>query len=297
MGKRADARSVLAEQLSRLKGVHLTRFCPRRRCFLVGEKGRSVAGLTPRIATTLCRVSKHRRRTCIHCSTIVTSKPTSLASNALPVSTLRPNVYAASHLPAGTCSHSASPMEHGRTIDRQLTKYANVGARQFVEQDNNIDPCVRQLLHYIERVKQWRIVACQLPLHSTSMRYATAIDIVCTDYATSSEVHVIEVKSTCSHVHAYEPAYIHSNTVVRRGATTGMPRSRYAQHQLQLWAMTDVLEHECGLTVTSASVVRTCPRCVVVYPLHSFFSERAQRLRPLFARAASAGGGGVKQRR
>lgn len=265
--------------------VHTTHFDGT--AFRVGD-GTRRAGLTTSLALAFI-VPRHSPLTCHSCqgtraTTLVAGTGTGFAPRA--------------H--ARVCA-GASPIAHGALVDAQLAEYA-ADAGAFVERYGRAgaDPCVYAVLEYVHERRGWTIVAAQVPLAVPSLNVATAIDLVCTDTATRTELHVLEIKAS-----ANSPAgwgvYEHAASAYgRTGALATVPRSRYALHQLQLWAMWRGLTRDARLDVTSATVVRVSPTELMAYPLHEWFRTNdalvAARMRTRL-RATPAGQAGARTRR
>lgn len=268
------------------------------RCtFLVA--GRPMRGLTP-IVRALVPVRRHERvvaETCTGCArarAAAAAETRARAAGARGISAARV-LRAAGGRRAIRCGGGAAAAAHGTHVDDELARYVRA-PRSFAPTSSSsssaaarLDPCVVGLLAHLAAARL-RPLACQVPIASSALRFATAIDVVCAD--AHGRLHVLEVKatrlagagtSTESSADCYEhvpprsrqcaaaPGVLRRSTYVgtcRRPQTPGSPDDcRYWQHQLQLWAMVRVLEREYGLVLGGAAVVRTSPAGVAVYPL------------------------------
>ena len=165
----------------------------------------------------------------------------------------------------------ASDIKHGLLVDRQLSLCAQLGFEQFSKrfEAKKVDPCVRNILQHIYRVKRWRLVAAQVPIWSDRLQVATAIDLLCTDAATRTELHLIELKASR---HAYDDSHCYQRArgfSTKRGLKQRLPLSFHTQHQVQLWAMQSTLADEIGVRPTSALVLRAIGPGVQEFPLWS----------------------------
>jgi hypothetical protein len=167
--------------------------------------------------------------------------------------------------------------EHGQVVDADLTRAVSAGGRPPA----TCDPCALSLLAYLRDELEWRPVATQVPLYSENMNLSTAIDLLCVDRRTK-ELHLVEVKTTRSLTEQSRACY-HANRASDNDKSIDPPLSRYVHHQLQLWAMSDIVTEEMGVRLGGACVLRTSPASVDRYPLHEWFTSNAQRMRRMLA--------------
>jgi hypothetical protein len=172
-------------------------------------------------------------------------------------------------------------------VDEQLAEYIRCSRRrrprlQTVAVHKRmpttvVDPCTLTLLTYLRDTLALVPVAAQVPVHSTELNFATAIDVLAVDAATRTRLYVLEIKAARMALRGIGAAstqacYKHVVAPARRrrraGALDGvLGRSLYWQHQLQLWAMVRTLRREYALEVAGAAVIRTSPRYIFHYPL------------------------------
>jgi hypothetical protein len=188
---------------------------------------------------------------------------------------------------AETCGgRHLSDMQHGQRVDEQLAYAVAHGTRAFnAHYGDTRDPCVLNLLVYLRQELRWEPLTCQLNLCVRSLGgFCTAIDLLCTDAATRTHLHVVEVKATRHGEHSQ--SHYERVTGYGAGALRQLPLSYYAQHQLQLWAMVHGVERDAHVVVDKAVVLRTSPSRVTCYPLNAYFRQQANALERVFKGAA-----------
>jgi hypothetical protein len=166
---------------------------------------------------------------------------------------------------------------HGITVDEQLKSMVKNGLAN-VARSSPLDPCVATLRDFL-RVSGLCIVASQVPIYSADLDIATAFDIVCTDRATRSEMHLREVKATTSSA-ADDEHYTRVRGRLESSVARGTPLSYYVQHQLQLGVQENMIKEVLGRPPTSSSVLRISPNCVAEYPRSPWFEGRSAKLLP-----------------
>jgi len=160
--------------------------------------------------------------------------------------------------------------EHGTAVDADIERAVANGGRPVAQ----TDPCALNLLAYLRDELEWQPVAAQVPLYSRRMNFATAIDLLCVGRR-DGRLHLVEIKTT-RQLSAQSRACYHAN---RLPHVKSPPMSRYAHHQLQLWAMHDIVSEEMGIALDESCVLRTSPTAVDRYPLHKFFRQNTDELR------------------
>lgn len=188
---------------------------------------------------------------------------------------------------------------HGVLVDEQLKLFAAGGLKALqVLYDNpdkaelilskeqlgilkgGIDPCVSALLAYFAE-SGMKVVGAQIPVYSPAMNVATAIDVLCTDAATLSEMHLIEIKSSVKNGAAAlnDANYTRLRGRLKSTSARGTPLSFYNQHQIQLWVMKHMLENDLLCKVDGAAVVRVSGgEAVHTYGLNKYYEDRAKKL-------------------
>lgn len=164
---------------------------------------------------------------------------------------------------------------HGIIVDEQVTEFVNTGSIR----PGTVDPCTLSLLAHL-RERKWVPIATQVPIYSEDLGgFATAIDLLCTDKATRSQLILVEVKSTRlrGRPELLDECY-RTSVGKATGPLRGLPLSRYAQHQLQLWCMWYAVERECDVKLDQSVVLRTSPSAVDCYPLNGWFGDRERAL-------------------
>lgn len=159
------------------------------------------------------------------------------------------------------CLGGADAREHGSAVDRLVSA---AHRRPALLLAGDMDPCVVTLLTYIACVLKLRIVGTQVPMTSDRLVFATAIDVLAVD--ADDGLQVLEIKASRTAVAAS------ADGCYRHG---GDEHSRYARHQMQLWAMTTTLREELGVAVAGAAVVCTTPGSYIGhYPLDTALVRR-----------------------
>ena len=257
---RAHANSALIEF------VRTPRAMFRRRANQKSTTSIACRGLTKLLASAF-PVPKHDGTSCTRCSLP--------AARAFRTKRERSWVVPVrSNAPLVKC-RGRGDRAHGIVVDEQIEEYVRTGTLQ----SGTADPCTLSLLAYL-RDKGWAPIATQVPIYSEQLGgFATAIDLLCTDAETRSQLILVEVKSTRLRG---KPALLDEcyRTSVGKatGALRGLPLSRYTQHQVQLWCMRYTVERECGVKLDASVVLRTSPHAVDCYPLNSWFDGRERAL-------------------
>jgi hypothetical protein len=160
----------------------------------------------------------------------------------------------------------ASSIDHGTAVDRDVSGLVRGGAIGPAT-----DPCAIALMYHVRSLLGWKPLATQVPVYSPTLGLATAIDMLCTDAATETELYLVEVKAT--RVRGASPELLdrcYCTSVSTAGPSPLLRQlnmSRRLQHQLQLWTMAYMLRHDLGIVVDRAIVMRTGPGAVVDYEL------------------------------
>jgi hypothetical protein len=171
---------------------------------------------------------------------------------------------------------------HGMLVDQQLQYIVQNGYRMTSIVGMVLDPCVAALRDYFHENKL-APVASQVPLYSPELDIATALDVLCTDQATKSELHLCEVKSTTGNS-ADDDHYLRVRGRLVSSVARGTPLSFYVRHQMQLGVMDTMIHETLGRSPTSSAVLRVSPNCVRVYKLTPWFNERSKKLLPVIKR-------------
>ena len=242
--------------------VHTSvRFDAARARFVDANTGASLRGLT-RVLDARVPVTQHAASACARCC-----EPARVTRAGLnqPGRTSRKFARAlgagigAGVPPAPRCGGGRSPIAHGTEVDRQVCAALTDASA------TPTDPCAVTAVAFV-RKRGWCVLEAQFAVHSTSLHFATAIDLVCTDEATHTRLIVIELKATrrpLSH-----ECYI----------DTAAASSYYMRNQIQLWASVYAIEHDAGVRVDEALVLRVCPTRADVYPLNThYFSTHDPR--------------------
>ena len=164
-------------------------------------------------------------------------------------------------------------MDHGSIVDGQIDAYTK-NACQF---GSHVDPCAANAISFLKKRFKLIPIASQIPIYSPTLNVATAIDLLCTDELTGTELHLVELKATR---HMYDDSGCYMAHVSRRtrGPLAGLPTSHCARNQLQLWAMYHTLTTDYDIEVDSAFVLRTSPLQVCQYMLNSWIVDRSHIL-------------------
>ncbi len=238
----------------------------RRRAFAEAPTSSACRGLTKLLASAF-PVPKHDGTTCKRCS----------LPAARAFRTKRERSWLAPvnrSAPVVKC-RGRGDRAHGIVVDEQIAEFVRTGTIKA----GTADPCALSLLAYL-RDKKWLPIATQVPVYSEHLGgFATAIDLLCTDAATRTELIMVEVKSTRlrGRPELLDQCY-RTSVGTATGTLRGLPLSRYTQHQLQLWCMRYAVERECGVSLDAAVVLRTSPNAVDCYPLNSWFDGRERAL-------------------
>lgn len=160
-----------------------------------------------------------------------------------------------------------SDIHHGTLVDRQIRRRVECEVRKLPVGrylcGQLTDPCVDAFFAYLQE-KGWRAVACQVPIYSPTLRVATAIDVVCTDVATESQLILLEVKSSRVGTHdstfaCYVGVPSSADVWTRPDCMAnilGLPPTHHTVHQAQLWAMNFILRRDYQLPPDVSQVVR-----------------------------------------
>lgn len=169
---------------------------------------------------------------------------------------------------------------HGLVIDHQIELLVRYGRRGLFQRVGIVDPCVGTLIEQLDALN-WSVVGSQVPVYQHSSDVATAIDLLATDRATRSKLHLIEIKASCASRQAADNRenYERVRGKLSRSILRGLPQSYYGRHQLQLLAMNEMVREQCKFEFDSASVWRVSPGVVVRYRLTRQFAVRANDLR------------------
>ena len=279
-------------------------FVRARQCFVYDGVQRR--GLT-RVLDSVHSIPAHNRSTCAGCAerrrstSQFSASAAGFRSRVGPVFQSRkqqrrgdadlivvsPAASVAVSTPEMSRCRGQSATAHGIAVDRDVQATVKLGTGR---PPRTADPCCLSLLAYIRVSLHWRPVASQVPIYSSRGQFATAIDLLCVDEATRSKLYVVEVKTTRRLDAASRACYQALRGVVVDD--DGPPRSFYAHHQWQLWAMVECVRDECRVPVAGACVLRTSPTGVDHYPLNPWFAANARRTRrlllPTYAAAAAA---------
>lgn len=178
-------------------------------------------------------------------------------------------------------------MRHGILVDEQITLCVERGSTGMFGMlgsgvmRGGLDPCTATMLDYL-RDKGLVAIASQVPLFSVAMGVATRIDIFATDIATRTELHLIEQKVTTAAtpeaVKRGDVLYEKPRARLKRSALRGFPLSPYTSHQLQLFAMVEMINEFTGAPPTTACVLRVSPGVVRRYALNEYYKSRAVKI-------------------
>lgn len=185
--------------------------------------------------------------------------------------------------PPNRCRGGPLACMHGLIVDADVAAYVADPASVA-----DADPCSVTLLAHLAS-RGLVPVACQVPIHSQRLRLATAIDVLCVDAQTRTQLHLVEVKASRTAGRAPAPAdacYRYAAPDTTTLLDGRVVASSYWAHQLQLWAMATTLEREYGLVLASATVLRTSPSHVFRYPLHPALAAHAVALTTAFCAPA-----------
>lgn len=178
-------------------------------------------------------------------------------------------------------------VRHGKLVDQQLTYIVKNGMLLVRATDMLVDPCAATLRDYFAD-SGLAMIASQVPLYSADLDVATALDVLCTDVATRSELHLCEIKSTTGDAGA-DDDYTRVRGRLRATAARGTPLSFYVGHQLQLGVMHEMIAATLGRPPTTSRLLRVSPNCVSVYRLTPWFAAKSQQLLPVIKRRAARG--------
>lgn len=184
------------------------------------------------------------------------------------------------------CAHGRSDRAHGLRVDKQMSalvqqgKVTGVQASLDKRSDHSLtagrrDSCVNGLLLHLRHSLGWEPLASQVPLFLQTLQLGTAIDLICTDVATRTRFILVELKATlhraactkcssplasCTYAATTTPNVTTLPVVAVAGETSTvvmhLANTAYTRHQLQLWAMKFTLEHDYGIRVDEAHVLR-----------------------------------------
>jgi len=172
---------------------------------------------------------------------------------------------------------------HGMLVDQQLKCMVQYGYDMLRHRDVLLDPCVATLRDYLH-ANQLSLVASQVPLYSSELDVATAFDVMCTDRATRTQLHLLEVKATTIGRSDNDRHYVRVRGRLHSSAARGTPLSFYVEHQLQLGVMDYMIRETLGVSPDSSRVLRVSQDCVCAYALTPWFNEKAKKLLPTIKR-------------
>lgn len=160
---------------------------------------------------------------------------------------------------------------HGSHVDAAIGQYVASGG--VIAAMDSTDPCAINVGVVLARYK-WVPVAAQVPLRCPRLgTVVTAIDLLCTDAATHTDLILVEIKATRRRRNAHLCyVYEENGGPVFNGT---IPRTAYAHHQLQLLAMHDALQHYVHEVPTRSVVLRTGPTLTDCYDLHPDLLRRS----------------------
>jgi hypothetical protein len=167
---------------------------------------------------------------------------------------------------------------HGLVIDHQIDLLVRHGRRGLFQRVGIVDPCVGTLIEQLDALS-WSVVGSQVPVYQRSTDLATAIDLLATDRATRSQLHLIEIKASLRQSTDSRDNYERVRGMLSRSILRGLPQSYYSRHQLQLLTMNEMVHEQCSFRFDSASVWRVLPGTVVRYKLAKRFARRVNDLR------------------
>jgi len=176
-------------------------------------------------------------------------------------------------------------VRHGKLVDQQLKFLVRNGYGATLTADMLMDPCTATLRDYFH-AHGLALIASQVPLYSADLEIATALDVLCTDSATRTEMHLFEIKSTTSDS-SDDEMYTRVRGRLKSSVARGTPISFYVEHQLQLGVMDSMIRDTLeGRGPTSARVLRVSPNCVTEYPLTPWFNSTSKKLLSVIRRRA-----------
>jgi hypothetical protein len=169
---------------------------------------------------------------------------------------------------------------HGVAVDYQLSLYVRRGrAALFKVCGAFVDPCVGTVLEQCDALG-WALVATQVPVYSSAMDIATAIDLLATDRATRTKLYLIELKASRGRdaVARANLQYERLRGRLQRTTLRGFPLSYYSRHQMQLFCMDEMVRSAHDFRFDGALVMRVAPGVSRLYRLNEYYSERAKRI-------------------
>jgi len=208
-------------------------------------------------------------------------RASSSAFELIVVASTTPVAAAAAGTRERTCKGGRDAREHGKAVDRDIDRYV---ARPASLSRPAVDPCAVMLVAFMRESLGLVPVATQVPIYSSRLNFATAIDVLAVDVRTRSKLYLIEVKSsrmgggaTKTSAHA---CYTHDAApgTRLRALPAAVAVSTYWQHQLQLWAMVSTVRREYGVALAGAAVIRTSPRTAFHYTLEPALEAADARL-------------------
>ncbi len=246
-------------------------FDDARKRFVHTDDGRAERGLTKLLAQTW-PVALHESSTCARCN----GRAKKLAAlkrrcAGVRIGDIRPTKRTRKHFVGiggenATMCRRIGDRAHGAAVDDDVARY--VAGSEFAS--FAYDPCSVTLMAYVEQTLGLQAVATQMPIYSPTLGVATAMDLLCVDAASRTKLYLVEVKATRARG---TPEAIGACYRASANTVDDIPMSRYAQHQLQLWAMYHAVR-ECGVALDGAYVLRTSPRRVFAYPLNDAIVDR-----------------------
>jgi hypothetical protein len=178
-------------------------------------------------------------------------------------------------------------VRHGKLVDQQLKYIVKHGYSAAHAAEMLLDPCVATLRDYFVE-SGLAMIASQVPLYSTDLDIATALDVLCTDSATKSQLHLCEVKAATTDC-ADDANYVRVRGRLKSSVARGTPLSYYVEHQLQLGVMDHMIDETLRVRPNSSRVLRVSPNCVSVYELTPWFDATSKKLLPVIKRRAARG--------
>jgi len=178
-------------------------------------------------------------------------------------------------------------VRHGKLVDQQLKYIVKHGYSTAHAAEMLLDPCVATLRDYFTE-NGLSMIASQVPLYSTELDIATALDVLCTDSSTKTQLHLCEVKAATTDC-AEDASYVRVRGRLKSSVARGTPLSYYVEHQLQLGVMDHMIHETLHARPTSSRVLRVSPNCVSVYELTPWFDATSKKLLSVIKRRAQRG--------
>jgi hypothetical protein len=172
---------------------------------------------------------------------------------------------------------------HGTLVDETIKVYVSGGsaALKIMARNAGVDPCAATLIDFLAD-NGYRIVACQVPIHSQLLGVGTSIDVIVTDVATGTECYIFEIKSTCADtpkaIERGDQSFEMLRGRLKNTTLKGMILSHYGLSQVQAWTQMAIVKATTNMSPTGVSVLRVSPGLVREYPLNLYYEERAEKL-------------------